>query len=77
MTQHIHFFDGGNALSEFRVGQLLPRLQAVASALDTIRARYVHIAGFDTAPTAGDLQHLNALLSYGEPFDSTAGLFFR
>ena len=52
MTQHIHFFDGGNALSDFRVRQLLPRLQAVAPAVETIRARYVHLAGFDAAPAA-------------------------
>ena len=36
---HIHFFDGGNALSDFRVRQLLPRLQAVNAGVESIRAR--------------------------------------
>ena len=38
---HIHFFDGGNALSDFRVRQLLPRLQAVNAGVESIRARHV------------------------------------
>ena len=50
MTQHIHFFDGGNALSDFRIRQLLPRLQAVQPAVQGITARHVHLAGFDAAP---------------------------
>ena len=28
---NVHFFDGGNALSDFRIRQLLPRLQAEGS----------------------------------------------
>ena len=67
MTQHIHFFDGGNALSDFRIRQLLPRLQAVNPAVDSVSARYVHLAGFDTAPPAADLERLAALLTYGDP----------
>ena len=73
MTQHIHFFEGGNALSEFRVRQLLPRLQAVNPAVASISARYVHLAGFDTPPAEDELQRLAALLTYGEPYDGPAG----
>ncbi len=73
MTQHIHFFEGGNALSEFRVRQLLPRLQAVNPAVASISARYVHLAGFDTPPAEDELQRLAALLTYGEPYAGPAG----
>jgi len=64
---NVHFFDGGNALSDFRIRQLLPRLQAVNPAVDSVSARYVHLAGFDTAPPAADLERLAALLTYGDP----------
>ena len=50
MTEHIHFFEGGNALSDFRARQLLPRLQAVAAGTTGVQARYVHLAVFDAAP---------------------------
>ena len=66
MTPHIHFFDGGNALSDFRVRQLLPRLQAVVPAVERIAARHVHLAGFDVPPAAAELERLAALLDTGE-----------
>ena len=65
---HIHFFDGGNALSDFRVRQLLPRLQAVNAGVESIRARHVHLVAFDQAPGGDELNRLSALLTYGEPF---------
>ena len=49
MTEHIHFFEGGNALSEFRARQLLPRLQAVAKGVAGVQARFVHVAAFEFA----------------------------
>ncbi|QTD47098.1 phosphoribosylformylglycinamidine synthase [Ottowia testudinis] len=64
---NLHFFDGGNALSDFRIRQLLPRLQAVNAAIESVRARYVHVAGFDAAPSALELERLAALLTYGDP----------
>ena len=67
MTQHIHFFEGGKALSDFRIRQLLPQLQAVAPAVASVQARYVHLAGFAAEPPAAELQRLAALLTYGEP----------
>ncbi|MDO5626251.1 MAG: phosphoribosylformylglycinamidine synthase [Pseudomonadota bacterium] len=65
---NLHFFEGGNALSDFRARQLLPRLQAVNPAVASVGARYVHLAGFDQAPGADELDRLGALLTYGEPF---------
>ena len=67
MTLHITEFEGGNALSEFRVRQLLPRLQAVHEGASGIGARFVHLVAADHAPSAGEAQRLAALLTYGEP----------
>ena len=67
MTQHIHFFDGGNAQSDFRLQQLLARIQAVAPAVARVSARHVHLASFGAAPAAAELERLAALLRYGPP----------
>ncbi len=67
VTQHIHFFEGGNALSDFRVRQLLPRLQAVDSRISTISARFVHLAAFDAEPGDSERAQMAGLLRYGEP----------
>ncbi len=72
MTQRIHFFDGGLALSDFRRRQLLPRLQAIAPEVETVAARHVHLAAFDAPPSAQDLQRLAALLNYGDPCEAQA-----
>jgi len=68
VTQHIHFFDGGSALGGFRVRQLLPRLQAINAAVQSLAARHVHVAGFDAPPDAATLARLAALLDYGQPY---------
>ncbi|RZI77531.1 MAG: phosphoribosylformylglycinamidine synthase [Variovorax sp.] len=61
-------FEGGDALSEFRARQLLPRLQAVDERIDGVSARFVHLVGTDEAPGAAQQRELKALLTYGEPF---------
>jgi phosphoribosylformylglycinamidine synthase len=68
VTLHLSFFEGGSALSAFRVQQLLPRLQAVHDKISGIAARYVHLVACDTAPSAEQAQKLSALLTYGEPY---------
>ena len=73
MTEHIHFFEGGNALSDFRARQLLPRLQVAAQGVTGVTARFVHLAAFDAAPDAATLARLQALLTYGEPAQDAAG----
>ena len=50
MTLHITEFEGGNALSEFRVQQLLPRLQAIDDRISGLAARFVHLVASDHAP---------------------------
>ncbi|AEG93126.1 phosphoribosylformylglycinamidine synthase [Ramlibacter tataouinensis] len=72
MTLHITDFEGGSALSEFRVQQLLPRLQAVHDRLQSVSARFVHLAAWESAPSEADRQRLAALLTYGEPHTGEA-----
>lgn len=69
MSLHITEFEGGKALSDFRIQQLLPRLQAVHPKIAGLAARYVHLVAGDHAPDAGERERLAALLTYGEPFD--------
>jgi phosphoribosylformylglycinamidine synthase len=68
VTLHITEFEGGTALSEFRVQQLLPRLHAIHDQVDGVAARFVHLVAADHAPAPAEQQRLAALLTYGEPF---------
>ena len=68
MTLHLTPFEGGSALSVFRVQQLLPALQAVHDRVSGIAARYVHLAATDQAMTAALQDQLTALLTYGDPY---------
>jgi len=67
VTLHLRFFNGGNAVSDFKVRQLLPRLQAVSDKITGLSARFVHLASFDAQPDVATLERLGLLLSYGEP----------
>ena len=67
MSLHLRFFDGGNAISDFKVQQWLPRLTAIHPSITGISARFVHLAGFTDAPDAQLLERLGQLLTYGEP----------
>ena len=60
------FFEGGNALSDFRAAALLPQLQAVNPRVTGVAARFVHVV----SPEAGavDADRLGALLTYGDPY---------
>ncbi len=66
MSLHISIFEGGNALSDFRVQQLLPRLAAISPQIQGLSARFVHLAATETALDATQQQTLAALLTYGE-----------
>ena len=67
MTLHLRFFDGGNAISDFKVQQLLPRLQGISDKITGLSARFVHLASFDAAPDAATVERLGQLMTYGEP----------
>ncbi|MCC2674320.1 MAG: phosphoribosylformylglycinamidine synthase [Ramlibacter sp.] len=71
MSLHITEFEGGQALSDFRIQQLLPRLKAVHPKIAGLAARHVHLVATDHAPDAGERERLAALLTYGEPFDAS------
>ena len=73
MTLHITQFDGGNALSAFRVQQLLPRLAAIHDRIQGISARFVHLVASESAPSDADRETLAALLTYGDPYTGPSG----
>ncbi|MBB1076705.1 phosphoribosylformylglycinamidine synthase [Rhodoferax sp. 4810] len=68
MTLHLTPFEGGSALSAFRVQQLLPQLQAVHDKITGIAARFVHLVASDQAPSPALTGQLAALLTYGDPY---------
>ena len=67
MNLHISTFEGGNALSSFRINQLLPRLQDISDKISHVSARFVHLAASEAAPDAALSSKLLSLLTYGEP----------
>ncbi|QCB45605.1 phosphoribosylformylglycinamidine synthase [Hydrogenophaga sp. PAMC20947] len=67
MTLHLRFFEGGNALSDFKVQQFMPRLAAISDKINGLSARFVHLAAFDAEPDARTLERLAQLMAYGEP----------
>ncbi|MDZ7937789.1 MAG: phosphoribosylformylglycinamidine synthase [Rhodoferax sp.] len=68
MTLHISSFEGGNALSNFRVQQLLPALQGVSDKIIGISARFVHLVATDAPMEKVLADKLAALLTYGDPY---------
>ena len=67
MSLHLRFFEGGNAVSDFKVQQLLPRLAGISDKITGLSARFVHLASFDGEPDAATLRRVGELLTYGEP----------
>jgi phosphoribosylformylglycinamidine synthase len=67
VTLHLRFFEGGNALSDFKVQQLLPRLAEISDKINGLSARFVHLASFDAEPDARTVERLGQLMAYGEP----------
>ena len=71
MHAHAHAvlaFEGARALGEFRLAQLLPRLQAVLPRIRQVSARFVHLVWTDQPLEAPSQARLGELLTYGEPF---------
>ncbi len=65
----IHIHNGGQARSDFRLQKLLTELQSAASGIDGVSARYLHFIDFSAEPDSSELEQLDSLLGYGEPFD--------
>jgi phosphoribosylformylglycinamidine synthase len=72
VTLHLSTFEGGNALSRFRAAALLTALQGVHDKISGISGRFVHWVATEGAPDAALSARLNALLTYGEPFEGAA-----
>ena len=68
MTLHITQFEGSNALSSFRIQQLLPALQGIHDKVTGVCARFVHLVASDVAPDSALSAQLAALLTYGDPY---------
>ena len=68
MTLHISQFEGGSALSNFRIQQLLPSLQTIHDKIIGVAARFVHLVTSQREPPAVLQDQLAALLTYGDPY---------
>ncbi len=68
MTLHISPFEGGNALSSFRIQQLLPALQGIHEKITGIAGRYIHLVASESVLDAATSGQLSALLTYGDPY---------
>ncbi len=66
--KHLHHFEGGNALSDFRASALLERLHGAVGRVESVGARYLHVVWSDAPLARADLDRAAALLRYGEPF---------
>ena len=70
---HLASFQGGNALSDFRLGTLLPRLQSLQPRIQGVQARFVHLVSTPRALDTAALDSLERLLAYGEPATASRG----
>jgi phosphoribosylformylglycinamidine synthase len=68
VSLHITTFEGGNALSDFRIAQLLPRLAVISPQIVGISARFVHLVATVSPLAESPHTTLAALLTYGEPY---------
>ncbi|RJX32141.1 MAG: phosphoribosylformylglycinamidine synthase [Oxalobacter sp.] len=59
---------GSNALSAFRTQRLLAALQTVNPAVSAVFGRYLHFIDAGSRLDKADVERLEALLTYGDPF---------
>ena len=74
MTLQTLILEGGNALSDFRIQQLLPRLQAHCPEIRALTGQYLHLVASSSSFDAAQKSVLSELLTYGEPFNKAASL---
>ncbi|MEY2948322.1 MAG: Phosphoribosylformylglycinamidine synthase, partial [Pseudomonadota bacterium] len=67
MTLQTLILDGGNALSPFRIQQLLPRLQAICPDVTSLSGHYLHLVASESTLAADAQKSLTSLLTYGDP----------
>ncbi len=63
---------GSNALSVFRTQGLLSQLRVVDSAIVGVTARFLHLIDAAKPLSDAEMTRLQALLTYGDPFESSA-----
>ena len=66
--KHLSHFEGGNALSSFRVAALLQRLQAINARISGVAARHVHWVWSDAELAREEHHKLLGLLHYGDDY---------
>ena len=71
MTLHTHILEGGNALSVFRIQQLLPKLQALCPDITALQGQFLHLVATENELSASHSDVLKQLLVYGEPANSS------
>ena len=74
MTLQTLILEGGNALSDFRIQQLLPRLQAHCPEIRALTGQYLHLVASPSAFDAAQKSVLSELLTYGEPFKAASSV---
>ena len=72
MTLQTLILEGGNALSDFRIQQLVPRLQAICPDVVGLSGQYLHLVASVTSLEDDAQQTLKQLLTYGDPARSEA-----
>ena len=73
MTLQTFIMEGGNALSEFRIQQLLPKLQVHCPEIKGLTGQYLHLVASPEPLDSAQKDVLSQLLTYGEPFVSPTG----
>jgi len=68
VTLQTLILDGGNALSEFRIQQLLPKLQAQHPQILGLKGQFLHLVAADRPLSDVQNEVLKQLLTYGDPF---------
>jgi len=72
VTLQTLILEGGNALSDFRTQQLLPRLQAHCPEIRTLTGQYLHLVVSASPFDAHQKSILSELLTYGQPFNAAS-----
>ena len=70
MTLHTLILEGGNALSAFRIQQLLPKLQGLCPHVKDVHGQYLHLVATESVLPHQQATVLGQLLTYGDPVSS-------
>ncbi len=70
---HLHSFPGGDALPAHPSRALLALLRAAVPRVSGLAAQHLHWVAFDAAPAPATIDRVQALLRYGDAFESATG----